>query len=45
MGAGQEWLLSWLHQDRRLRIRDEKRKDIHQAFLTLSAALICFAAL
>jgi transposase len=40
-----ERLLSWLHQNRRLRIRDEKSFSIHQAFLTLAAALICFAAL
>lgn len=40
-----ERLLSWLHQPRRLRIRDEKSQSIHQAFLTLAAALVCFAAL
>ncbi len=37
-----ERTLSWLHQFRRLRIRWERRADIHQAFLTLAAALICF---
>jgi transposase len=38
--------LSWLHQFRRLRIRWERRADIHQAFLTLGCILICcnFAA-
>ncbi len=33
--------LSWLHQFRRLRIRWERRADIHQAFLTLGCILIC----
>lgn len=33
--------LSWLHQYRRLRIRWERRPEIHQAFLTLGCILIC----
>jgi transposase len=33
--------LSWLHQFRRLRIRWERRPDIHEAFLTLACILIC----
>ena len=33
--------LSWLHQFRRLRIRWERRADIHQAFLSLACILIC----
>ena len=33
---------SWLHQFRRLRVRYEKRPDIHEAFLTLGCILICF---
>lgn len=37
-----ERTLSWLHQKRRLRVRYERRSDIHQAFLTLAASLICF---
>lgn len=37
-----ERTLSWLHQFRRLRVRWERRSDIHQALLTLAAALICF---
>lgn len=37
--------LSWLHQFRRLRIRYERRADIHQAFLTLGGALICYRTL
>lgn len=37
--------LSWLHQFRRLRIRYERRSDIHHAFLTLGCAIICHRAL
>jgi len=33
---------SWLHQFRRLRVRFERRPDIHEAFLTLGCILICF---
>jgi transposase len=40
-----ERTLSWLHQFRRLRIRWERRADIHQALLTLAAAIICFRKL
>lgn len=36
-----ERTLSWLHQFRRLRIRYERRLDIHEAFLTLGCILIC----
>jgi transposase len=40
----QRWVvertLSWLHQYRRLRIRYERRADIHQAFLSLACSLI-----
>lgn len=32
---------SWLHQFRRLRVRFERRADIHAAFLTLGCILIC----
>ena len=32
---------SWLHQNRRLRIRWERRADIHQAFLILGCIKIC----
>ncbi len=32
---------AWLSRYRRLTIRDERRVDIHQAFLTLGCALIC----
>lgn len=34
--------LSWLHQNRRLRIRYERRDDIHEAFLTLGCIKICW---
>lgn len=40
-----ERTLCWLHQFRRLRIRYERRPDIHEAFLTLAAALICWRSL
>jgi transposase len=36
-----ERTLSWLHQFRRLRIRYERRADIHDAFLTIGCILIC----
>ena len=42
----QRWVvertIAWLHQMRRLRTRFERRADIHQAFLTLGCALICW---
>jgi transposase len=36
---------SWLHQNRRLRVRFEKRADIHEAFLVLGCIMICWSAL
>jgi len=36
-----ERTLSWLHQFRRLRVRYERRADIHEAFLTLGCIVIC----
>jgi transposase len=36
-----ERTIAWLHQFRRLRIRWDKRADVHQAFLHLAAAVIC----
>ena len=33
--------LGWAHQDRRLRVRYERRADIHQAFLTIACIKIC----
>lgn len=40
-----ERTLSWLHQFRRLRVRYERRDDIHEAFLHLGCALICWRSL
>jgi transposase len=40
-----ERTLAWAHQNRRLRIRYERRPDIHQAFLTLAMIKICASAL
>ena len=37
-----ERTLSWLHQFKRLRIRWERRADIHEAFLQLACCLICW---
>lgn len=40
-----ERTLSWLHQLRRLRTRYERRPEIHQAFLSLACALVCWSFL
>jgi transposase len=40
-----ERTLAWLNRFRRLPIRDERRDDLHQAFLDLGCALICLHAL
>lgn len=37
-----ERTLAWLHAFRRLRVRYERRADIHEAFLTIACAMICF---
>jgi len=37
--------LSWLNRFRRLKVRYERRADMHQAFLTLGCSLICLNAL
>jgi transposase len=37
-----ERTLSWLHQNRRLRIRYERRDDIHDAFMTVGCIKICW---
>ena len=37
-----ERTIAWLHQFRRLRIRYERRDDLHEAFLQLGCALICW---
>jgi transposase len=33
---------AWFNRYRRLRVRDERREDIHQAFVSLASALILF---
>src|SRR3954469_24829363 len=40
-----ERTLSWIHQNRRLRVRYDRRPDIHQAFLTLACIKICASIL
>jgi transposase len=40
-----ERTLAWFHQNRRLRIRYERRADIHRAFVTLACIKICASAL
>ncbi len=37
-----ERTLSWLHQNRRLRVRYERRPDIHEAFMILGCIKICW---
>ena len=49
-GLGQwRWVVertfAWLNQFRRLRVRYDKRADIHEAFLSLGCALICWQSL
>jgi transposase len=36
-----ERTISWLHANRRLDRRYDRRDDIHEAFLTIGCALIC----
>jgi transposase len=40
-----ERTFAWLSQFRRLRVRYDKRADIHEAFLKLGCALICWQSL
>ena len=40
-----ERLFAWLHDDRKIRVRDERDSPIHKALVTLAAALVCFCAL
>jgi transposase len=40
-----ERTLAWLRQFRRLRVRYDRRADIHEAFLSMGCALICFRRL
>jgi transposase len=37
-----ERTLSWMNRFRRLKVRYERREDIHQAFLDLGCAMICW---
>lgn len=37
-----ERTVSWLHGFRKLRLRTDWRSEVHEAFLTLAAALICY---
>jgi transposase len=37
-----ERTIAWLHQFRRLRTRYERRDDIHEGFLRLACAMICW---
>jgi transposase len=40
-----ERTLSWLHGKRKLRLRTDRRNDIHDALLSLACSLICFSFL
>jgi transposase len=40
-----ERTFTWLNQSRRLRVRYDKRADIHDAFLSPGCALICWRSL
>jgi transposase len=40
-----ERTLSWLHQARRLRVRYEKRADLHETFVKLRCGMICWSLL
>ncbi len=40
-----ERTLSWLHQFRRLRVRYERRADIHEAFMALGCVIMCWRTL
>ena len=37
--------LSWLHQNRRLRVGYERRADIHEAFMIRGCTVICWNVL
>jgi transposase len=40
-----ERTIAWLHQFRRLRVRYERPHSIHEAFLQLGCAIICWRTL
>jgi transposase len=37
--------LSWMHQNRRLRVRYERRDDTHEALMALAEVMICWSRL
>jgi transposase len=48
-GGRHRWVvertLAWLNRYRRLTVRYERQADLHQAFLSLGCALLCWQAL
>ncbi len=40
-----ERTLAWLNRFRRLKVRYERRADMHQAFLTIGCAVLCWDAI
>jgi len=40
-----ERTISWLHQFKRLRVRYDRRADIHEAFVSLACSMICWRKL
>lgn len=40
-----ERTIAWLHRFRRLRVRFDRRADIHEAFLSLGCAMVCWRIL
>ena len=40
-----EKTIAWLHRFRRLRVRYDRRDDIHEGFLTLGCAMVCWKIL
>jgi hypothetical protein len=45
VGGKLRWVVertrAWWHQNRRLRVRDERRVEIHDAFLEVGCILLC----
>jgi len=40
-----ERTISWLHQFKRLRVRYDRRADIHEALVSLACSMICWRTL
>jgi transposase len=40
-----ERTISWLHQFKRLRVRYDRRDEIHEAFMDLACSMICWRTL